>query len=93
MSELRSTVIPFVPRLERNRTKSNVSLGMIQGNSSKLIKSCFWPILQIFKTKFLVKTLISQRNMDLVKRFMDHYPTSLLFAQGSIFDNRSTGEA
>ena len=65
----------FVPtdlnemKFERNSRKANVSLGMIHGNSSKLIPR-FGRFSQIFGTKFLVQTLISWRNINLCERLM-----------------------
>ena len=47
-------------KFESNR-KTHVNLGMIHGNSSILIP-CFGQSSQILKTKYLVQTLISQRN-------------------------------
>ena len=55
---------------EENNRKADVSLGIIHGNLSKLIL-VFGRFSQIFKTKFLVQTLLSPRSMYVFERFMD----------------------
>ena len=43
---------------------------MIPRSLSKLTPY-FWPIFVNFQNQFLVQTLISQRNMNQIERFMD----------------------
>ena len=57
---------------KKKQQKTNVSLGMIYGNSSKLVP-CFWPIFADFQDElfFLLQAVISQPSINQVKHFMD----------------------
>ena len=58
-------------KLEGNRRKVYVSLGMTTHHDHQNGYLVFGQFLQIFKTKFSVQTLISQRIMNLIESFTD----------------------